>query len=125
MGRSKFAKVLTTSVGVSRAVSGSGFMAAPRPVAKRWLGASSDEALYLIRAVGGRDLALGVGVTTAGITGRSPVGWLLAAAAADLVDGVVGAVMLEGRRRTETMVVALGVSALSAVAAAVEVAQSD
>jgi hypothetical protein len=100
-------------------------MAAPGPVAKRWLGTSSDEARYLIRAVGGRDLAIGTGVATAGITGRSPVGWLLAAAAADLVDGVAGAVMLEGRRRTETVAVALGVSALSAVAAAIEVAQGD
>lgn len=125
MSRSKFAKVLTTTVGVSRALSGAGFMAAPGPVAKRWLGASSDEARYLIRAVGGRDLAIGAGVATAGITGRSPVGCLLASAAADLVDGVAGAVMFEGRRRTETMLVALGVSALSAVAAAVEVAQGD
>ncbi len=125
MSRSTFAKVLTTTVGVSRAVSGAGFLAAPGPVTKRWLGASPDEARYLIRAVGGRDLALGVGVATAGVTGRSPVAWLLAAGTADLVDGIVGAVMLDGRRRTETMAVALGTSALNALAAAVEAAQHD
>jgi len=61
---------------------------APRLVARQWVGGVGGlpEAVVLARALGARDLLLGLGALNGARAGRVPVGWLAAGAAADAVD---------------------------------------
>jgi len=61
---------------------------APDLVARPWIGTDADRdgAKVLGRALGGRDLALGIGPVLASRRGGPVRGWVEAAALADLVD---------------------------------------
>lgn len=63
-------------------------LAAPGPIARPWLGESSDRAgtTIAVRGLGGRDLVLSAGALAAAASGASPRPWLAACAVSDAVD---------------------------------------
>ena len=65
-------------------------LAVPSVPLRPWIGARSDDpgALALGRALGGRDLALGMGVLMSGRHGQPVRGWVEAGALADLGDAI-------------------------------------
>ncbi|OPC80713.1 hypothetical protein B4N89_06845 [Embleya scabrispora] len=65
----------------------------PPRVARPWIGDDADRvgALVFARALGGRDLALGVGTMVAAARGEPVRLWALTAAAADLGDVLITA----------------------------------
>jgi hypothetical protein len=71
-----------------RMAAGAALVAFPRLAARTWIGgdASSRPVTILTRALGGRDLALGLGVAIALDRGSPVRGWLEACALADAVD---------------------------------------
>lgn len=75
-------------IGASRALLGIVALVAPRRVARPWIGEEADGpgSTLLARALGGRDLALGLGPLLAARRQASIRGWVEAAALADLVD---------------------------------------
>jgi hypothetical protein len=79
---------LAKSNAIGRIVVGAALVAAPAVAARAWIGdeAESPGAKVLARALGVRDLALGLGVLLA-MKNDAPVrGWLEGAALADVVD---------------------------------------
>lgn len=72
---------------------GAATIALPRAVAPLWIGreaAREHGALLVTRALGGRDLVLGVGIENALNRGASARGWLLGGMLADGVDVLAG-----------------------------------
>jgi hypothetical protein len=67
---------------------GAGFLLAPGPTGRGWIGddATSPAVKVLTRALGIRDLALGLGVVIAIDRGAPVRGWLEAGAVSDAVD---------------------------------------
>jgi hypothetical protein len=88
-------KQMAQGMGVGRVALGAGFVLMPGLLGKLWVGdaAASPGAKLLIRAVGVRDLVLGVGILSA-LQGRNARTWVQAAAASDAVD--VAAAALAG-----------------------------
>ena len=81
---------MARGIGFARAAFGVVFLAAPALATRRWLGPAADEgpAKVFIRAVGARDLVLGVGLLRA-IESESTVRpWLRAGVAVDALDTV-------------------------------------
>jgi len=79
---------MAMSNAIGRIVVGTALVAAPALAARTWVGDQADTpgAKVLARALGVRDLALGLGVVLA-MKNDAPVrGWLEGAALADLVD---------------------------------------
>ena len=79
---------LARTNGIGRALIGASLVLAPRLTTRAWLGddASSAGTKVAARALGIRDLALGIGLVMA-LERRDPVrNWVAAAAAADGVD---------------------------------------
>ena len=79
---------MAKSNAIGRIVVGTALVAAPGLAARTWIGDQSDTpgAKVLARALGVRDLALGLGVVLA-MKNDAPVrGWLEGAALADVVD---------------------------------------
>lgn len=107
--------VLAWIVGVARALTGIAFLAAPDRAAESWVGSSTTPARYLVRAVGGRDLAIGGGIIWALLFDGTVGAWVLASVAGDLFDGVSGAAMLSGSHRTSTLAFAGGFGLLGIV----------
>jgi hypothetical protein len=72
---------------LGRAAFGAAFLVAPEPVGTRWLGsvAEDDRVGILLRAVGGRDVALGLGTLLAQRHGAPVRGWLEGSALAGLL----------------------------------------
>lgn len=68
-------------------------LAAPGTAGRAWIGqgASGRDRAVLVRALGGRDIALGLGALLALRSGRDARRWLLMGAASDLVDTVASA----------------------------------
>ncbi len=95
-----------TGIGVARALTGVFLAAVPGKGAEAWIGRSSPQANYLVRAIGVRDLTIGAGVLWAVREGESARPWLLASAAADAGDAIFGATMLSGDRRIKTVLMA-------------------
>jgi hypothetical protein len=80
---------IARAAAAARAAIGVALLAAPGPVAKRWLGDVSERpgAQVSISGLGGRDLALGLGTLWAlGGRKRRPRSWLVASAGADTAD---------------------------------------
>jgi hypothetical protein len=106
-----------------RVVVGATLVVAPRFGGGRWIGPAADDGgvAVLTRALGVRDLALGLGTLKA-LEGREPVtNWLLLGAACDGVDFVatlVGSRRIGWRRALPVMVVAGAAAAIGAVASA-------
>jgi hypothetical protein len=73
---------------ISRIGVGLGLIAAPRVVTGMWLGRPSfhPAAKVLARALGARDVAIGLGVLAAMGAGRTPRPWLVAGTLADVCD---------------------------------------
>lgn len=83
---------------MGRIVLGAGLVLAPRTVARRWIGAgaSAPGITVTARALGARDLALGVGVLRALDRGEPVRGWVLAGAWSDALDA--GAALAAARQ---------------------------
>lgn len=78
---------------VTRVVLGCTALAVPGPAGRAWIGqgASGRDRAVLLRALGGRDVALGLGALLALRSGRDARRWLLMGAASDFVDTVASA----------------------------------
>lgn len=87
------ARRIVQAVAVGRIGLGAASLVAPRRVLRPWVGERGDDssALVLIRAVGGRDVALGLGAVLAMRHGEAVRGWAEGGALADLVDALATA----------------------------------
>jgi hypothetical protein len=113
---------IALAIARGRVAFGVAFLLAPGFTGRRWIGADADRRAVklLIRALGARDLALGLGVIIA-LDRAAPVrGWLEGGALADTADLLAtllaGDAIPEGARRA-TLVLAGGGAALSAALA--------
>lgn len=91
---------------------------APAAVAAVWVGSVRGPAVVVLgRALGGRDVALGLGAVLSAKNGQSMIPWVVAGGAADLVDAVATVLARSElpRGRRELVVVAAGGSALVAL----------
>src|ERR671915_1804520 len=117
-------RILAGLISCGRLVFGVAFIAKPRLMEQAWIGkqARLPGAEVLSRAVGARDVALGLGGVQAVARGDgSAPPWLAAAAICDAVD--FGATLAAGRRiprepRNGVLAIATVFSVLSALAAA-------
>ncbi|WP_051399939.1 hypothetical protein [Haloechinothrix halophila] len=115
--------------GLARAALGAVALAKPMEVARPWVGRvrPPHTGAVLARALGGRDISLGVGMAAAAATGRDMLPWIIAGGAADAVD--TGATIAAWRRlprRGRLLVLVLaGGSTVFAVGLAVLSAQQD
>src|SRR5215211_7995148 len=117
-------RLLAAFISLGRFLFGVAFIAEPRIMDRAWIGkqARVPGAQVLARAVGARDLTLGLGgLQAAARNDGSAQPWLAAAAVCDAVD--FGATWAAGRRiprqaRTGVLAIAGVSSLLSAVAAA-------
>src|ERR687896_1715604 len=117
-------RILAGLISLGRFIFGVAFIAQPRLMERAWIGkqARVPGAQLLARAVGARDLALGLGGLQALLRNDgSARPWLAAAAVCDAVD--FGATWAAGRTiprqaRTGVLAIASVFSLLSAVAAA-------
>lgn len=73
---------------IARIAIGTGFMAAPRLTGRTWVGdeAGRTRTALFIRALGARDVALGLGTARALATGAPARSWLRASLLADATD---------------------------------------
>jgi hypothetical protein len=103
-------------IGRGRAVIGIAALAVPGVVNWLWLGrgGSTPQARALVRMVGIRDLALGVGTLTTVKEDTQGPEWLSMGAAADGVDAIVSLLLRDAPRRTK--LVGLGAAAGAVVA---------
>ncbi len=81
-------RVAATLYGASRAAYGIGLAAAPRRVARPWLGDGIDSAAAQVgaRALGARDAVFGVGIIATVNAKGDPRPWLAACVAGDVAD---------------------------------------
>src|SRR4051794_34580961 len=88
---------LARQLAVGRMVIGAALVVAPGLAAGGWIGgASGDPAVgAVVRGLGGRDLAIGLGTFSALRTGESAGHWLLAGAISDFCD--LAATVIAGR----------------------------
>jgi hypothetical protein len=120
---SAWARRGATAVAAGRVAIGVVALTAPPLVARPWVGEVGDgaEGRVLARALGGRDLALGLGALAA-LTGQSGAGsamtWVGLAAVADACDTVATAVAWRKLPATKWLVAATaaGAAAIGAVA---------
>jgi hypothetical protein len=82
------ARTVATALALGRAGIGAGLLLAPARINTSWVGADGGRpgARVLGRAVGARDLALGLGAAAALREGKAARPWLLAGMLADLGD---------------------------------------
>lgn len=118
-------RTLVKLIAAGRVLIGTALTLAPRQAARGWLGdAAEDPATQVaVRALGARDLALGLGVLLAIRRGRSPRGWVEAGILSDGVDAVATLAAwryLPRTGRAMTLVVASG-----AVAAGIATTATD
>ena len=80
-----------TAIALGRVALGAALLVAPERIGRSWIGPAGTERSVevMARAVGARDVAIGVGGAAALLSGSdSARAWMLAAAAADLGDMV-------------------------------------
>ena len=116
------ARRLALALAAGRVGLGGAALFVPRVVAQPWIGERGSDPLVavLARALGGRDLALGLGVLTAWRRGQPLRGWVEAGAFADLVDMTVTLAAfsrLPSRGRLLVLVAAGGAAVAGAVVA--------
>ncbi len=116
------ARRLALALAAGRVGVGGVAVLAPRVMAKPWIGERGNDPLaaVLARALGGRDLALGLGVLMASRRRQSLRGWVEAGALADLVDAAVTLVAfgrLPNRGRVLVLAAAGGAAVVGTVAA--------
>lgn len=97
-------------IAAGRMAIGSGFVAFPRLALKVWPGRDSERPVTrsLARSLGGRDLALGLGLLFAVRHQRGVRGWLEAGMLADAVDAVSIVVAWKHLPRARSAVVLAG-----------------
>ncbi len=104
--------------GAARVGLGVTALLAPRAVAAVWVGSVRGPAVVVLgRALGGRDVALGLGTVLSAVTGQSIIPWVVAGGGADVVDAVATLLARSElpRGRRELVAVAAGGSALMAL----------
>jgi hypothetical protein len=79
---------LAIAFGAGRVLVGVALLAAPRAVARSWVGADDTPATVLTRCLGVRDLVIGAGLALAVARDRDPTTWLAGGVLADSVDGI-------------------------------------
>lgn len=84
------------NIAIGRIIAGSLYVAFPRPLVRAWTGTDDRRVDPLGRAIGARDLALGLGALLALRRDVPARGWLEAAVISDAVDAV--ATLLAFRR---------------------------
>ena len=117
-------RILTALISLGRVLFGTVFIAQPKVMDPGWIGRQGrlPGAQVLARAVGARDLAIGLGGVQAAVRDDgSARAWMAAAALCDAVD--FGATWAAGRRiprkaRTSVLGIAAASAVLSALAAA-------
>jgi len=79
---------ITTLIALGRAAIGATLLAAPQPAGKGWLGDVADDprAQAVLRGLGARDLAIGIGTLVSLTRGRRPDRWIEAGILADGAD---------------------------------------
>jgi hypothetical protein len=108
------------NVALGRIAAGSVYVAFPRVLAKSWTGIADRRVDALARAIGVRDLALGLGAFVALERDVPARGWFEAAALCDAVDAVATLLVFrELPRQQRWMIVA---AAITGAAASVRVA---
>jgi hypothetical protein len=108
---------------LGRAAFGAAFLVAPEQAGTRWLGpvAEDERVGILLRAVGGRDVAIGMGAARAVAKGSDARAWLAASAACDAIDAAATLAArgdLPERSVWITVVLATGSAVLFGAAAA-------
>lgn len=76
------------NVALGRITAGAVFLVFPRVLLRAWAGTTDRHLVPLARAIGGRDVALGLGALVALRNGDSANPWLRAAALSDAVDAL-------------------------------------
>lgn len=112
-------RTLLFSAGASRTLAGVGLVAAPALVLRFWLGeaaATENHARLLTRALGMREVAIGLGALAAARAAGPARPWLLCGAAADATDALLTLAAFRSLPR-------LGRAAILAVASASAVGQ--
>ena len=105
---------------------GASLVLAPRLIGPMWIGDGGDRPVVklLARALGARDLALGLGVAVALDRGAPVRGWLEGAALADGMDLfatlLAGDSIPQGKRRTVALVAGVSLVGCAVVARAVD-----
>jgi hypothetical protein len=97
-------------------------LALPGKAAEYWTGSSGRGATAAVlgSALGGRDIVLGAGMIAAVVSGRDPLAWSAACAAADATDGAATAVAygrLPHRRRDAVLAASFGSAAFGTAVA--------
>jgi hypothetical protein len=117
-------RALLRALAAGRVVVGSSLVVAPRFTGRRWIGETADDRAVMVftRALGIRDLALGVGSLSALTNGEPAKQWTLLSAASDAVDfaATMLAVRRIGLRRAVPVLLVAGTAAAIGVAAAGE-----
>lgn len=113
-------------IAIGRAGVGIVALTAPSVPLRPWIGARGDDpgALALGRALGGRDLALGLGVIMSGRHDQPIRGWVEAGGLADLGDAVATLIAFPRLPRAGRWLI-LGAAAGSAAAAFASARQLD
>ena len=81
-------RMLAAAIGAGRVLFGLALLASPRSLGRSWIGPAAETAggTAAVRAVGARDLVLGLGVLLAARRGAPLRGWVEAGVAADSAD---------------------------------------
>jgi hypothetical protein len=120
------ARDLALSHARSRMAFGAALIVAPRLAGPTWIGADAERggAKLLARAVGARDLVLGLGIAVALDRGAPVRGWLEGAALSDAVDLaatlLAGDSIPAGKRRAVAVVAATAMVTCAALARALD-----
>jgi len=124
------ANILGYILAAARALFGVGFLVAPKDTIQGWIGkrhARTEGAQLLTRAVGARDLAMGLGALGALASGKGAArGWLAAGALADVCDAGATATARRIPESARNIVTAFAtLSALANLAAAARVSPGE
>jgi hypothetical protein len=115
-------RLVAGALGLVRSGIGVAFLAAPRPLVELWVGKPAGRAAALTaRSVGGRDLALGLGVLRSLDNDGALAAWLMAGAVADASDAL--AIVADYRDLPAPRRLAFLASASAATIVAVRVAR--
>jgi hypothetical protein len=121
------ARAIATSLAAGRAAIGAACLAAPQPTVRGWIGADASRtgAQLLARALGAREVVLGLGAIAAMQRGRGARAWLAGAALCDATDLTVTLLLRDRLPRPGAALVAALAGGGAAVGAATAAALKD